>query len=63
MAKDEIQKSELPEDAYALDASLYDDVLDAIEAQDPDRIAALFEPLHPACQNEFTKRLKKPCAH
>ncbi|WP_306046526.1 magnesium transporter [Nioella sp. MMSF_3534] len=48
MAKDEIQKSDLPEDAYALDASLYDDVLDAIEAQDPDRIAALFEPLHPA---------------
>ncbi|TBX29445.1 magnesium transporter [Nioella sediminis] len=48
MAKDELQKSDLPEDAYALDASLYDDVLDAIEAQDPDRIAALFEPLHPA---------------
>ncbi|MGI3187066.1 magnesium transporter [Nioella aestuarii] len=48
MAKDEIQKSDLPEDAYALDASLYDDVLDAIEAQDPVRIAALFEPLHPA---------------
>ena len=48
MAKDEIQKSDLPEDAYALDASLYDDVLDAIEAQNPDRIAALFEPLHPA---------------
>ncbi|WP_420397598.1 magnesium transporter [Nioella sp.] len=48
MAKDELQKSDLPEDAYALDASLYDDVLDAIEAQNPDRIAALFEPLHPA---------------
>jgi magnesium transporter len=48
MAKDEFQKSELSEDAYALDASLYDDVLDAIEAQDPDRIAALFDPLHPA---------------
>ncbi|WP_127560730.1 magnesium transporter [Nioella ostreopsis] len=48
MAKDEFQKSDLSEDAYALDASLYDDVLDAIEAQDPDRIAALFDPLHPA---------------
>jgi len=48
MAKDDIQKTDLTEDAYALDATLYDDVLDAIEAQDPDRIAALFEPLHPA---------------
>jgi magnesium transporter len=48
MAKDDIQKSDLPEDAYALDASLYDDVLDAIEARNPERIAALFEPLHPA---------------
>jgi magnesium transporter len=48
MAKDEFQKSDLSEDAYALDASLYDDVLDAIEAQDPERLAALFDPLHPA---------------
>ncbi|MFV1877242.1 magnesium transporter [Nioella sp.] len=48
MAKDEFQKSDLSEDAYALDASLYDDVLDAIEAQDPEQLAALFDPLHPA---------------
>jgi magnesium transporter len=48
MAKDDIQRSDLSEDAYALDASLYDDVLDAIGARNPERIAALFEPLHPA---------------
>ena len=48
MAKDDIQRSDLSEDAYALDASLYDDVLYAIGARNPERIAALFEPLHPA---------------
>jgi len=48
MAKEDIQKSDQSDDAYALDASLYDDVLDAIEARDPERIAALFDPLHPA---------------
>ena len=48
MAKEDIQKSDQSDDAYALDASLYDDVLDAIEARDPARIAALFDPLHPA---------------
>ena len=48
MAKDDIQKSDAAEDVYALDATIYDDVLDAIEARDPDRIAGLFKPLHPA---------------
>ena len=48
MALDELQKPDVTEDAYALDASLYDNVLDAIEARDGARIEALFEPLHPA---------------
>ena len=48
MALDELQKTDLNEDAYALDASLYDDVLEALDARDAARIEALFEPLHPA---------------
>ncbi|WP_071674710.1 magnesium transporter [Nioella nitratireducens] len=48
MAIEDLQKPEPQDDAYALDASLYDNVLEAIEATDTDRIKALFEPLHPA---------------
>ncbi len=48
MVTDDLQKPEQQDDAYALDASLYDSVLEAMEATDTARIEALFEPLHPA---------------
>ncbi len=48
MALDELQEIEGPDDAYALDESLYDDVLACVMQQDGERLQALFEPLHPA---------------
>src|SRR6056297_2359429 len=48
MAVDEVQKPEAQDDAYALDATLYDRVLEAVEAADRERLAELFAPLHPA---------------
>ena len=48
MAVDELQKPEAQDDAYALDATLYDRVVEAVEARDRDRLAEMFAPLHPA---------------
>jgi len=48
MAVDEVQKPDAQDDGYALDASLHDSVVEAIEARDTDRIAEVFAPLHPA---------------
>ena len=48
MAKDELSGTEGYEDAYALDATLYEDVIAAVDAGDEGRLDALFEPLHPA---------------
>ncbi|RFU12226.1 magnesium transporter [Rhodobacteraceae bacterium W635] len=48
MAVDEVQRPEAQEDAYALDSTLHDRVVEAVEARDRDRIADLFAPLHPA---------------
>ncbi len=48
MDEDKIQTIDAGDDAYALDAALYDDIVDAIEARDVARIDALVDPLHPA---------------
>jgi len=57
MAKDDTHIEDALDDAYALDATLHDDVIAAIEARDAARLDALFAPLHPADIADFLEQL------
>ena len=57
MAKDDTHIEDALDDAYALDATLHDDVIAAIEVRDAARLDALFAPLHPADIADFLEQL------
>ncbi len=48
MSEEQVQAAELPEDAYALERSLVEDVRAAVDTMDARALDVLLEPLHPA---------------